>query len=80
MTAVPSVAQHAPYSLDVQAGERYFRCRRGRSETQPLCDGSHAGTGFTREKSDARESAPALFCGRKRTGKSPLCDRILNSL
>jgi len=43
----PVVAQTAPYAVEVAAGETYFWCACGLSATQPFCDGSHKGTGFS---------------------------------
>src|SRR5256885_11779547 len=43
----PVPAQKEPYGVNVEAGKRYFWCACGRSSSQPFCDGSHKGTGFT---------------------------------
>ena len=70
----PTIAQKAPYAVDVQAGRKYFWCACGRSASQPFCDGSHTGTGLTPVKYDAEASKTLYFCGCKATGGAPFCD------
>jgi len=78
--ADPIPAQKAPYPYQVEAGRNYFWCACGRSKKQPLCDGSHAGTGLTPVVYKASESEEVWFCGCKATGNPPLCDGSHNSL
>ena len=80
MSESPTIAQRAPYRVEVQAGESYFWCRCGKSTNQPLCDGSHKGTAFVPEKFEPSESGAVFFCGCKRTSKVPLCDGTHTSL
>jgi len=70
----PVVAQKAPYGVAVEAGKKYFWCACGRSDKQPFCDGSHAGTGLSPLAFDAKESKTLWFCGCKATNSKPLCD------
>lgn len=70
----PTVAQRAPFAVDVEAGKSYFWCACGQSNDQPFCDGSHKGTDFTPVKFDAEASKKVFFCGCKHTGNAPLCD------
>jgi CDGSH iron-sulfur domain-containing protein 3 len=72
--AEPLIAQKEPYAVDVEAGTTYLWCACGRSANQPFCDGSHAGTGITPVKYEARESGTVFFCGCKQTGDRPFCD------
>lgn len=68
------IAQKAPYAMQVEAGTEYWWCACGLSRTQPLCDGSHAGSGMAPVQFVAPESATVYFCGCKRAGSAPLCD------
>lgn len=70
----PISPQMAPYQVRVEAGRNYFWCACGRSKKQPICDGSHSGTGMTPVIYKASESTDVWFCGCKRTGNKPLCD------
>ena len=76
----PVVAQKAPYEVEVEEGKSYWWCACGRSKTQPFCDGSHKGTGFSPVEYTAKRSKPTYFCGCKRTEGPPLCDGTHNSI
>ena len=52
---VPIIANVKPIKVELEAGNNYFWCQCGLSQSQPFCDGSHAGTDikplrFTAEK------------------------------
>ena len=34
----PTIAQKAPYPVDVEEGKKYFWCACGKSSKQPFCD------------------------------------------
>ncbi|MDZ7825993.1 MAG: CDGSH iron-sulfur domain-containing protein [Gammaproteobacteria bacterium] len=70
----PEIPQKAPYPVEVEAGKKYFWCACGRSDNQPFCDGSHAGTDFTPLKFEPEKSTTVQFCGCKHSAKAPLCD------
>jgi len=71
----PVVARPKPCLVSVKAGRMYFWCACGRSATQPFCDGSHRGTGFSPIKFVAGpEDDELLFCGCKNTRTPPFCD------
>ena len=76
----PVVAQKSPYEVDVEEGKSYWWCACGRSKTQPFCDGSHKGTGFSPVEYAAKRSKAVYFCGCKQTDGQPLCDGKHNSL
>ncbi len=78
--ADPIAAQKAPYKLEVEAERKYFWCACGRSKKQPICDGSHSGTGITPIVYQAMEAKTVWFCGCKASGKKPLCDGTHKSL
>jgi len=63
-----------PYAVEVETGKSYFWCACGESQSQPFCDGSHKGTGFTPLKYVAEASKKIFFCGCKHTASQPLCD------
>ena len=72
--STPTIAQKAPYPVDVTGGEKYFWCACGKSSNQPFCDGSHQGSEFTPMAYTAEEDKTLYFCGCKHTGGQPLCD------
>ncbi len=72
--AEPTIAQKAPYPVDVEAGKKYFWCACGKSTNQPFCDGSHQDSEFLPHAYEAEESKTLYFCGCKQTNGVPLCD------
>lgn len=76
----PVCAQAGPYAVDVKAGETYWWCACGRSQSQPFCDGSHAGTGIVPLEYQPTRDRSVLLCGCKATRKPPLCDGSHNAL
>ena len=69
--STPTIAQKAPYPIDVKTGEKYFWCACGKSGNQPFCDGSHAGTEYTPLPVTIDEESNVAWCGCKRTGNEP---------
>ncbi len=78
--AEPIVAQKAPFKLEIEAGRKYWGCACGRSKKQPICDGSHSGTGITPIIYEAKQDKTVWFCGCKASAKKPLCDGTHGSL
>lgn len=68
------IAQKSPFALEVEAGTTYYWCACGLSKTQPFCDGSHKGGGFSPMKFEATETRKVYFCGCKQSANKPLCD------
>ena len=77
----PEVPQKRPYPMQVESGKEYHVCMCGKSQNQPLCDGSHAGSGIGPKVFKATEAGFVAFCGCKHskdeTGK---CDGSHSSL
>ena len=71
--AEPKIAQRAPFVLKEAAGTRYF-CACGHSKSQPFCDGSHKGTGFSPLKVDLTEAKTVAWCCCKHSKNLPYCD------
>jgi CDGSH-type Zn-finger protein len=69
----PVIAQKSPFVQKVEPGT-YFWCACGRSKSQPFCDGSHKGTGFTPLKTEIAEAKTVAWCGCKHTKSAPFCD------
>lgn len=70
----PVIAQKSPVAVDVETGKSYWWCSCGRSQSQPFCDGSHAGTGFTPVEYKAEQGGTVYFCGCKHSKNGVLCD------
>lgn len=69
----PVCAQRAPYAIELEAGN-YWWCVCGRSRSQPFCDGSHKGTGFSPLAFTLAERKKVWLCGCKRSASKPYCD------
>ncbi len=74
------VARRKPCYVELVAGRTYSWCSCGRSRTQPFCDGSHKGTGFTPLAYKATAAEDVLFCACKHTKTPPFCDGSHNNL
>jgi CDGSH-type Zn-finger protein len=69
----PVIAQKSPFVQPMEPGT-YWWCACGRSKSQPFCDGSHKGTGFTPKKADIAEAKTVAWCGCKHSKDAPFCD------
>ena len=77
----PVIARYKPYYMELDAGRTYHWCACGRSKRQPLCDGSHRGTGISPVPYvPAQDGEEVLFCGCKQSGTAPFCDGAHNNL
>ena len=76
----PTVAQAAPFPVEVEEGKKYFWCACGKSANQPFCDGSHKGSEFTPIKFTVTSKAPLALCGCKHSKDKPFCDGTHNTL
>ena len=69
-----TIAQKAPYPVEVEAGKTYWWCACGKSARQPFCDGSHKGSSITPLAYTAEQTGKVWFCGCKQGNKGALCD------
>jgi len=70
----PIVSDNKPKAVTLEKGEEYYFCTCGRSNNQPFCDGSHAGTEFSPKGFVAEESGESYLCACKHTANAPFCD------
>eukprot|EP00761_Pharyngomonas_kirbyi_P001870 gb/GECH01001874.1/.p1 GENE.gb/GECH01001874.1/~~gb/GECH01001874.1/.p1 ORF type:complete len:118 (+),score=33.01 gb/GECH01001874.1/:1-354(+) len=77
---LPVCAQKGPYEKEIKAGKLYSWCTCGLSKKQPLCDGSHKGTGFKPLRFKPDKDETVYFCGCKQTRNPPFCDGTHSSL
>jgi CDGSH-type Zn-finger protein len=72
--ADPVIAGRGPLAVDLEAGKTYYWCTCGKSASQPFCDGSHQGSGFTPRAYTPAADGKAYLCLCKHTHNPPLCD------
>ena len=70
----PVIADNKPAKVTLTKGEEYYFCACGRSQNQPFCDGSHAGTTITPQSFVAEEDGDAYLCACKHSANKPYCD------
>jgi CDGSH-type Zn-finger protein len=68
------IAQPSPFAFEVAEGKKYAWCACGLSQSQPLCDGSHKGSGLNPLVFTAARSETVYLCGCKHTRRPPMCD------
>jgi len=74
------IAGTSPIRVDLTAGQKYAWCTCGLSENQPMCDGSHKGTGFAPKVTIAEETKTVSLCTCKQTKNPGFCDGAHKSL
>jgi len=72
--ANPIIADNKPVRVELAKGQEYHFCTCGLSNSQPFCDGSHAGTQFTPRVIVSDEDQEAYLCACKHTSNTPFCD------
>lgn len=70
----PIISDNKPKLVTLNKGEEYYFCVCGRSQSQPFCDGSHAGTGFRPKAFTPTEHGQASLCMCKYSSNKPFCD------
>lgn len=74
MSERPRIPQKRPVAQTEQAGTTRWWCACGRSQSQPFCDGSHAGSGFQPLEVEIQETRIVVWCACKQTKTPPFCD------
>lgn len=76
----PSPQQLFPYKVSLEPG-LYSWCSCGKSEKDPICDGSHKAEGLFRSlRFEVTEPSEVWLCGCKQTKNPPYCDGSHNNL
>lgn len=70
----PIIADNKPVKVNLSKGLEYHFCTCGKSQSQPFCDGSHAGTAFTPRVIVSENEGAAYLCACKHTRNTPFCD------
>ena len=74
MSDKPIIADNKPLKVSLNKDQEYYFCSCGRSQKQPFCDGSHAGTQFKPLTFKAESEGDSYLCGCKHTQNAPFCD------
>ncbi len=70
----PVIANNKPVKVNLAKGQEYHFCTCGQSKSQPFCDGSHIGTGFTPRVIVSDKDEDAFLCACKHSANKPFCD------
>ena len=71
--STPQIAGTVPIVAELEPGT-YYWCSCGRSQGQPYCDGSHAGTTFTPVEVKIEKTERVAFCTCKHSALGARCD------
>jgi CDGSH-type Zn-finger protein len=79
MSSLPNIAAREPIAVELEPGDHWW-CACGLSAHQPMCDGSHKGTGFGPQKFTLTEKKKVWLCRCKHSNNKPFCDGSHKSL
>ena len=69
----PKIAARNPVGVELEAGDHWW-CACGLSAHQPMCDGSHKGTGLGPKQVEITEAQTVAWCACKHSKNMPFCD------
>ena len=69
----PNICQRSPLVQKAEPGT-YWWCACGLSKTQPFCDGSHKGSGFSPKEVAIAEAKQVAWCMCKHSANGAFCD------
>ena len=75
----PTIADKKPAVIELQPGD-YWWCACGLSKSQPMCDGSHRGSGMGPTKVTIEKAGKVALCNCKHSKKGAFCDGTHASL
>lgn len=70
----PVISDNNPRKVTLSKDKKYYFCVCGRSDKQPFCDGSHAGTIFSPKEFTVEKDGDSWLCACKHTANAPFCD------
>lgn len=70
----PVIASKIPLEVELEADKSNWWCTCGRSNNQPWCDGSHAGTDFKPYEFKVESAGKYWLCTCKHSQDKPFCD------
>jgi CDGSH-type Zn-finger protein len=79
MSDLPKIFDTKPVGVELEAGDHWW-CACGLSGHQPLCDGSHKGSGMGPKKFTLEKAGKVFLCNCKHTKNPPFCDGSHSSL
>lgn len=75
----PKIADNQPKLMKMKPGT-YYWCSCGKSDNQPFCDGSHAGSEFNPIPIKIEQEKEVWWCMCKHSNNKPFCDGFHKSL